>query len=494
MGKVMRDRSGNPRHITQAGVTKGFEHDPWKIHIVLLIAVGMTLTGVSILNVALPSIKDSLSAPDSGLQWILTGYALTFGIFLIAAGRAGDVLGQQGLFIVGVSTFCAASVAAAFAPNIQVLIAARLIQGVGSGLVSPQVVGLIQHIFQGRERARAFGAYGSVVALTMGTAPFIGGAVIAVFGEDTGWRWAFLVNVPVAVLAIILAFRWFPRPFWKPAIRFKRLDLDVVGMGLMALAVLGIMYPFVAPFDTNWIWASVGVAVILFYVWTKWEQRYRRRGRAPMIDTRIFSNRNFTNGVTIGLLYFLGATGIWVIVAIYMVDGLGHTALEAGVIGIPSALCGIFAAQWAGKRVTDRGRVIVITGVLVSIVSLGMSTLVIWLNSQGILSIWWLLISLVGVGFGQGSVVNPNQTLTLTEVPLNYAGSSGGILQTGQRIGVAIGVAITTGVLFSVSNSHGWSSGAMAALFTVIVALICTLILAVIDAVKRRNIIAAVAQ
>src|SRR5690625_4387615 len=116
----MHDRSGDPPQNSQPVFTKNLEHDPWKIHIVLLIAVGMTLTGVSILNVALPSIQDSLSAPDSGLQWILTGYALTFGIFLIAAGRAGDVLGQEGLFLVGVGTFCVASVAAAFAPNVQI--------------------------------------------------------------------------------------------------------------------------------------------------------------------------------------------------------------------------------------------------------------------------------------------------------------------------------------------------------------------------------------
>src|SRR5690625_1663653 len=221
----------------------------WRILAVALVAMFMSLVGVSIINVVLPSIQQGLGASDSDLQWVLTGYALTFGVVLVAAGRAGDILGRGPLFIVGVALFTVSSIAAGLAPDPATLNAARVVQGLGSGLLTPQVVGFIQQYFAGPERGRAYGALGAVVGVSVAIGPVLGGLIIELAGPVSGWRWTFLVNVPVGVGAIILALLWLPRPMrpmrTEPSRSVLR-DLDPVGAVLLGLAVLALLLPFVA--------------------------------------------------------------------------------------------------------------------------------------------------------------------------------------------------------------------------------------------------------
>ncbi|WP_376714883.1 MFS transporter [Janibacter limosus] len=223
----------------------------WRILAVLLVAIFMSLVGVSIVNVAIPSIQHGLGASDSDVQWVLSGYALTFGVVLVAGGRAGDLLGRGGLFVIGATVFTLASVAAGLAPGAGSLNAARFVQGVGSGLLNPQGVGMIQQYFRGAERARAFGAFGSVVGVAVGIGPVIGGLLIELGGSEIGWRLTFLVNVPVGLLCIALAFLWFPKPLLRRPVAAEGQrahgwrSLDPVGSLLLGLAVLATMLPFV---------------------------------------------------------------------------------------------------------------------------------------------------------------------------------------------------------------------------------------------------------
>ena len=152
--------------------------DRWRILAVLLGVIFMTLIGVSIVNVALPSIQKGLGADQSDLQWVLSGYALTFGVILVAAGRAGDIMGRGGIFLVGVGIFTASSIAAGFAPDAMWLNTARFAQGIGSGLLSPQGIGMIQEYFRGEERGRAFGYFGTVVGFSVAIGPVLGGFLI----------------------------------------------------------------------------------------------------------------------------------------------------------------------------------------------------------------------------------------------------------------------------------------------------------------------------
>ena len=444
----------------------------WRVLWVLLVAIFMSLVGVSVVNVALPSIQHGLDASDSDIQWVLAGYALTFGVVLVAAGRAGDLMGRGGFFIAGVAIFTLASVAAGLAPDANSLNTARFVQGVGSGLINPQGIGMIQQYFRGAERGKAFGYFGSVVGVAVGIGPVLGGLLIELGGPEIGWRLTFLVNVPVGLLCLLLAWRWFPRPLVRRppatavptaagaagAARRAASSLDPVGSILLGLAVLATMFPFVEGRSSGWLWLLLPVGGLLAWAWVRWEQYYRATGRSPMVDLDIFSIRSFTNGSIIVMLYFLGMTSIWVLVAMYFQEGAGKSALQAGFVGVPSALISAWAAHWAGSRVIRYGRKVVIGGLLFALTGLVLSIVVVQLHAQGLASEWWLVASLALVGVGQGSVISPNQTLTLADVPLDYAGSSGAIMQTGQRIGTSIGIAVITSAAFgALALSGSWA-------------------------------------
>lgn len=440
--------------------------DRWRILTVLLGVIFMSLIGVSIVNVALPSIQRGLGADQSDLQWVLSGYALTFGIILVAAGRAGDIMGRGGIFLVGVGVFTASSVAAGLAPDAMWLNTARFAQGIGSGLLNPQGIGMIQQYFRGEARGRAFGYFGTVVGFSVAIGPVLGGFLIETGGPDLGWRLTFLVNVPIGILAIILGMRWFPKPlFRRPAQHAPNAanraagwtaSLDPVGSVLLGLAILAILYPFMESRGSTISWALLPVGFVLVWLWVGWERRCRRLGYTPMVDLDIFRTKSFTNGTLIMTLYFMGITSVWVLVALYLQDGEGKTAFESALFGIPAALLSACAAHWSGRRVGRYGRKIVIGGLLLALFGLLASIAVVLLHTWSDLNVWWLLLSLSFIGLAQGAVISPNQTLTLAQVPLEYAGSSGAIMQTGQRIGTSVGIAMITAAVFAALANWSW--------------------------------------
>lgn len=461
----------------------------WRILAVLLIAIFMSLMSVSVVNVALASIQDALHASQSDIQWVLSGYALTFGVVLVSAGRAGDLMGRGGIFILGAVIFTLASIAAGLAPDTQWLNGARFVQGIGSGFMNPQAVGMIQQYFRGPERGRAFGFFGTTVGVSVAIGPVIGGLLIQLGGLEIGWRLTFLINVPVGILIIALAFLWFPRPLiHKPKSQEHKglSSLDPIGALLLGLGVLAVLYPFVGADTSGLIWLLLPAGLLLFYLWARWERWYTQRGYSPMVDLKIFAISSYRNGSIIMTLYFLGMTSVWVLIPLYVQQGLGFSAFEAGMVGIPSALLSAYSANWAGKRVNRYGRKIVIGGLGFAIFGLLSSVGVVFLHEYLDLSIWWLLLSLAFFGLGQGSVVSPNQALTLAEVPLSYAGSSGAIMQTGQRIGTSVGIAVITAVVFAVLPHSSWSIAVSVGLLAVTLVILSALAMAIKDLRDRR--------
>ena len=421
---------------------------------------------------------------------MLSGYALTFGVVLVAAGRAGDIMGRGGLFLIGIAVFTLSSVAAGLAPNAEWLNAARFAQGIGSGLLNPQGLGMIQHYFRGDARGRAFGYFGTTVGLSVAIGPVLGGLLIELGGPELGWRLTFLVNVPIGITAIVLGLLWFPRPL---IVRLPRTgsglrSLDPVGAALLALAVLAVLFPFVEGGSGRaLVWLLLPVGALLGWLWVRWERRYVRLGLKPMVDLKIFSTSSYTNGITIMTLYFMGVTSVWVLVALYVQEGNGMTALQSAAFGIPAALLSAYAAHWAGSRVAHFGRKLVIGGLMLALFGLGLSVLTVILADAGHVSIWWLMVSLSFIGVAQGTVISPNQTLTLAEVPLDYAGSSGAIMQTGQRIGTAVGIAVITAAMFSTLAVTSWTI-AMAVGFSLIaLVVVLALLVAFKDLRDRRQ-------
>ncbi|HEX3004431.1 MAG TPA: MFS transporter, partial [Angustibacter sp.] len=182
--------------MTDPDTTTAPDAQRWRALAVCLVAAFMTLLDISIVNVALPSIREGLEAQSSELQWIVSGYALTFGLALVPAGRLGDVWSRRGMFVTGVAVFTASSVVAGLAPTAVVLVVARLCQGVGGGLLNPQISGLIQEQFRGAERGRAFGYLSAAIGISTAVGPLLGGAIIRALGTDVGWRWIFFINLP----------------------------------------------------------------------------------------------------------------------------------------------------------------------------------------------------------------------------------------------------------------------------------------------------------
>lgn len=446
-----------------------------------LVPLFMSLLSVSIVNVILPSVQADIGASSSALQWVLSGYALAFGVVLVAAGRAGDVFGRAKLFIAGVVLFGAGSLVAGLAPSPLVLNLARVVMGLGSGLLNPQVIGLMQQYFSGTQRGRAFGIFGGIVGVSVAIGPVLGGLLISVLGAGAGWRASLLVNVPICLVALIAAKPFLPASAWEPvpeehststsslpvvrpngaggagASGRRRVDLDPVGLGLFGVAIFLVMLPFVESSVGVWVWVALPVAAALLVAWVRWERRYSARGGEPMVDIGLFRTRSFANGSLLIALYFVGMTSVWVLIALYMQEGMGHTALAAGFIGLPSALASAITAPLAGRKVVQVGRPMVLWGIGLVLTGILLSIGVVVLRESVGLSEWFLLGTMVFVGVGQGLVVSPNQTLTLADVPVRYAGAAGGVLQTGQRVGTSIGIAAITGVAFSVLARTDWN-------------------------------------
>src|SRR4051794_32590943 len=228
----------------------------WRALAVCLVGGFMVLLDVSIVNVALPSIREGLQASESELQWVVSGYALTFGLLLVPAGRIGDVRGRRTMFVVALGLFTLASLACGLAPGSLFLVIARLVQGLAGGLLTPQISALIQQMFRGRERGTAFGLFGTVVGISTAVGPLLGGALIAAFGTDHGWRWVFFINLPIGVAAMPLAWRLLPRP---DLARRRRHDYDPVGVGLLGGGIVVLLLPLVQ--ERQWQGGAQGLAI-----------------------------------------------------------------------------------------------------------------------------------------------------------------------------------------------------------------------------------------
>jgi EmrB/QacA subfamily drug resistance transporter len=425
----------------------------WRALAVTQIAGFMTLLDVSIVNVALPSIQRGLGASAETVQWVVSGYALAFGLALVPAGRLGDTLGRRRMFLIALSAFVVTSALSGAAPTAGLLVAARLLQGVAGGMLVPQNTGLIQELFAGAERGRAFGILGATIGLSTAAGPVVGGLILAAFTGPDGWRWVFYVNVPIGLVALVLAARLVPSTAGG---RSRGAHLDLVGALLLGGGVLGLLLPLVEAESGGlggWWWL-LGVAVLLLAAFAWWEVRTVRRGRQPLLDPRLARTSGYAAGLGIGLVYFMGFTGVWLVFALFFQTGLGYSPLRSGLAVTPFALGVAVSAVIAGRLVGRLGRWLTVAGLAAVAVGLAAAALVLR-QFDGDAAAWATAIPLLVGGLGGGMVVSPNITLTLASVPVWMAGAAGGALQTGQRIGSAIGTATLAGVFYAVLARTG---------------------------------------
>ena len=432
-----------------------YRPDParWKALAVCLAAGFMTLLDVSIVNVALPSIEQSLHAQPNELEWIVAGYALALGLLLVPSGRFGDAHGRRPVFMLGVALFVVASAACGLAPTAFVLVLMRVVQGFAGGLISPQISGLIQSLFRGEERGKAFGLFGSTIGVSTAVGPLIGGALIALFGAHDGWRAVFFVNLPIGAAILLLARRYLPAPTTAER---RPQALDPLGVVLLGAAVVCILVPFIEQraWHSPLRLALFPLAAVLLVLWVLHERRYART-REPLVSLDLFRIRSYVLGAPVGLIYFAGFVAVFFILTQYLQLGLNYPAWKSGLAATPFAIGGALVAPAASRQALRLGPKLVACGLAMVLVGLAGVWLAVGAHPGHDVALWTALPLLIA-GLGGGLVISPNLTLTLSQVPIERAGSAGGLLQTGQRIGTAAGIAVTGSVFYNqLASSRG---------------------------------------
>jgi EmrB/QacA subfamily drug resistance transporter len=430
------------------------ETDPrrWWAFSACLVTLFMTLLDVSIVNVALPSIGQSTGAQPSELQWVVSGYALGFGLVPIIGGRLGDDRGRKRMLQVGSAGFVLTSAVIGFAPNPQVLLVTRVVQGLAGGLINPQVAGIVQNLFPPRERPRAFSLIGALVGIATAAGPVVGGFIIFLGGTQIGWRLTFLINVPVGITAFVLCARWLPTiPRRGPTRR-----LDLIGIGLLALGLLGVLVPAVE-YDSNrdlrWAYLLIPAAGLLaLFFW--WESGPGRRRGYPLIDTSLFRIRSFADGCTLAVVYIGALAGLPLVLTLFLQEGLGYSAIEAAGVASASAIAVGIAALVSGRLLPRFGGKVLVAGLSIFLLGVTALALVVW-NIAGAVPaavVGFILIGPLALsGLGSGSVTTPNQVLTYADIDAEQGSTAGGMLQTAQRIGIAVGSAVASAVFYTVA-------------------------------------------
>ncbi len=418
----------------------------WIALAVLLGGAFMSLLDTTIVNVALPTIRTSLDASESTLSWIISGYALAYGLALIPAGRIGDRFGHKWVFVTGLALFTVASVACGLAQNDVQLIVARVVQGLGGGIFFPAVAAFIQLLFPAMTRGKAFAVLGAVIGVSTALGPVVGGLLIEAIGEETGWRWIFAVNLPIGILVLIAAVILLPAEAAG-----KRLSTDLIGLVLLSGALVAILVPLIQGQEAGWpLWTYLSIAggVLLVVAFGFWERSVVARGHEALVPPHLFSHPQFTSGTILALVFFAAFTSIFFTISLFWQAGLGRSALESGLVSVPFAIGNIIGASQSDRLAARLGRAVLAIGVGLLTIGLVALFLVLLLVPTQDLTNWTLLGPLLIAGLGSGMFIAPNARFIVATVDRSEAGAASGVIGTMQRIGAAAGIAVIGSVFF----------------------------------------------
>ncbi|RAG86080.1 MFS transporter [Streptacidiphilus pinicola] len=420
--------------------------------VTVLLGAFLPMLDFFIVNVALPTIDKDLSAGPATLELFVAGYGIAYAVLLVLGGRLGDLYGRKKLFVAGALLFGLTSAACGFAPTALALVVARVAQGASAALMLPQALATIQAATEGERRAKAMGVYGAVGGIAVVIGQVLGGVLLSANLFGTGWRFIFLVNVPVAVVAVLLALRTVPETRSANPAR-----VDVPGTVLLAGALLALLVPLMEGRSLGWpVWTWVLLALFPFLLtaFVLVERRGERNGQVPLVPISLLKLRGLKVGLTMAVPFFAGFGGFMMVMAVALQVGLHEGPIASGFAMVPMA-AGFFAASLAGPRLLARfGSKVIVTGAVIQALGLGTLALTVANDWSGI-NTWGLLPGMVIAGTGQGLVMPPLIRLVLSQIPVERAGVGGGILATTQQSSLALGVA-TLGTLFlSLSPSMG---------------------------------------
>jgi EmrB/QacA subfamily drug resistance transporter len=398
------------------------------------LATFMTYLDNNIVNVAIPRIQEALHLTVSGLEWVVSAYILVFASLLLAGGRMADVWGRRRMFLVGLSIFTLASLAAGLSGSVEVLVASRAVQGLGAALVTPTALAVISATFTDvKERARAVGVWAGVGAVALAVGPLLGGVIT----QHLSWGWIFFINVPVGVVALVLA-----ATVLRESRSFEAGGIDVPGLVLSAGALFLLTYALIEGSTLGWtspviLGALVGSAVLgVAFV------QVERRVAAPMVAVALFRERVFTGGIAAAMMWAFGLFGIYFFTSLYLQDVLGFSPTEAGLAFVPMALLMVVGAVLS-DRVALRFGAYRSVSVAMALMALGIGSVALLGESATYLQ---LMPSFLVIGIGGGLTTSLTASV-LNAMPDDEAGVASGIFNGAREVAGLLGITVIGALL-----------------------------------------------
>ncbi|MEA2629485.1 MAG: hypothetical protein QOJ10_1945 [Chloroflexota bacterium] len=414
--------------------------NPWLVLAVLVTGFFMIMLDTTIVNVAIPAMSAGLNTTLDQILWVLNAYILTYAVLLITAGRLGDLYGQRLLFAIGLAIFTVASALCGLAQDANQLIAARVLQGVGGAVLTPQTLAILTSLFPPERRGTAFGIWAGVAGLATLAGPTVGGAIVTYID----WRWIFYVNVPIGIAALVATFVIIPD--LRPG---RTHGWDIVGVFLATAGLFGVVFGLIEGERFNWgeiasyvitIPEVIGLGAVLLVLFVIWE-RYQAE---PLVPLALFEERNFAVANWIAASIAFGMMSLFLPIVIYLQSVRGFSALTAGLTLAPMSLTSMIVAPFAG-RTADRigGKYILMVGIFVFAVGFGSLTFVAGPDST------WInfLVPAIVAGAGMGMTFAPMTTVAMRNISPRMAGAASGVLNTTRQVGAAIGSAVVGALL-----------------------------------------------
>jgi EmrB/QacA subfamily drug resistance transporter len=395
----------------------------------------MIMLDNTVVNVALPSIAADLNIGLSELEWIVTGYALTFASLMLSGGKLADLLGRRLIFIVGLAIFTLSSLACGLAGSGELLIGARVVQGAGAALMNPATLSIIAATFPPRQRGMAIGIWAGVSAMALAIGPLVGGLLT----EHISWSWIFFVNVPIGVIAIAASLILIPES--KDESAEQRLDLPGLltsGIGLFALTY-GLIEANTYGWTSSRIVGAFAVAVAMLVAFVLLETRQR----LPMLDLSLFRNGTFAGANLAVLLVALAMFGVFFFVSLYMQGVLGYSAVQTGAAFLPMTILIMLTAPIAGKS-SDRfgSRWLMTVGMILIAIQL------FYFSRLGVEESYWnLLPGMILGGFGMSMVMTPSAAAAVRALPVDKAGVGSAVLNAFRQVGGSMGIAVIGAIM-----------------------------------------------
>ncbi|GEE01521.1 MFS transporter [Gordonia spumicola] len=415
--------------------------------ICLLAASFMELMDATVVNVALHTMQTDLGASAAALQWVVAGYPLAYAIGLILGARLGDAYGRRRLFVLGLIGFGVTSLACGLAADPTQLVVFRILQGATAALMVPQVLTNIQVLYPPAERGRAMGLFTSIIGVAAVTGPVLGAVITDGDWFDLSWRPAFLINVPIAVVAVLAA-----RVFIPETRADRPAPITLGSVALLGGSLAAIMAPITLGPENDWpAWGFVLMAlgVIGLVAFGARQVITERNGSVPMVPPSVFATASFRSGLAAFAALSIPTGGYFLVQSLHVQLSHGWSVLHTGLMWIPFSIAvpiaaGLSATVLAarfGKHVLQAGAAVLVTGMTSMIVA-----------DQSAHPAFWFAVALAVAGLGFGLIVGAAGLLVLNDVPVEHAGAASGVFNTVQALSVAVGAAVI-GTVYSTGSS-----------------------------------------